>query len=109
MRLATAAVALSLILCTAPSVAAVHAKPKTDTVTMNGNSYLPTVLTVKAGDTIVWVNKDLVNHSVTSAVGAFDSKTVAPGQSWKHTFREKGAFPYSCTFHPTMTGMLRIE
>jgi len=108
MRLATAAVALSLILCTAPSVAAVHAKPKTYTVTMEGNSYLPAVLAVKAGDTIVWVNKDLVNHSVTSAVGGFDSKTITPGQSWKHTFPKKGAFPYACTFHPTMTGTVRV-
>jgi plastocyanin len=109
MRLATATVALSLILCTVVSVAAVHPKPKTHTVTMEGISYHPAVLIVKSGDTIVWVNKDLVNHSVTSAVGAFDSKTIPPGQSWKYTAPKKGDFPYGCTFHPSMKAMLHVE
>ncbi len=108
MRLATVAAALTLILCAAPSVAAVHAKPKTYSVTMAANSYVPAALTVKTGDTVVWVNEDMVNHSVTSPVGAFDSKTILPGHSWTYRPLKKGTFPYSCTFHPTMKGTLHV-
>ena len=66
-------------------------------------------LTVARGDTVVWVNKDLVPHTATSKTGAFDSQTIQAGKSWKFTVRKKGDFAYVCTFHPTMTATLRVK
>jgi plastocyanin len=106
MRRATL-IAMSLILCAMVSGAAQHPKPKTHTITMQGNGYHPEVLTVKRGDTIVWVNKDLVPHTATS--DSFDSQTIATGKSWRYTFQAKGDFPYGCTFHPTMRGILHVK
>ena len=51
------------------------------TVTIDGASFSPADLTVKAGDTIVWVNKDLLAHTATAKGGAFDSKVIQPGDS----------------------------
>ena len=82
--------------------------PVTHTVTIEGMQFTPAALTVRAGDTIVWVNKDLFPHTVTAS-GAFDSKSIADGHSWEYTATSKGEFPYTCTFHPTMKATLRVE
>jgi plastocyanin len=97
-------IALSVMLLAALPVAAA---PKMHTVTMDGMRYVPESLTVKKGDTVVWVNKDVVAHTATAP--AFDSGLIAPGQSWKYTVRAKGEFPYVCTYHPRMKGSLTVK
>ena len=107
MRRANLAVALSLIVCTAVSEAAVRARPKTHTVIMESMEFRPKTLSVKSGEKIVWVNKDLVPHTATT--DSFDSMTIPAGKSWTYTAQAKGDFPYGCTFHPTMRGTLRVR
>jgi plastocyanin len=85
------------------------AKPKTHTVAMEAMRFQPETITVAPGDTIIWINKDLVPHTATSEAGRFDSKDIQTEQSWKYTTRNKGDFAYVCTFHPTMKGMLRVK
>ena len=65
-------------------------------------------MTVKAGDTVVWVNKDPFPHTAT-AQGVFDSKYIAAGKSWRFKARKAGEFPYICTLHPTMKGTLVVR
>jgi plastocyanin len=76
---------------------------------MEGMVFQPDVINVKSGDTIVWVNKDLVPHTATSAGAGFDSKVVAAHKDWRHTLEQRGAFDYVCSFHPTMTAKLHVE
>ena len=80
----------------------------THTVVIEGVKFEPESLTVNRGDTIVWVNKDPFPHTVT-AKGAFDSHDIAAGKSWKYTARKSGEFPYVCTLHPNMHGMLTVK
>lgn len=84
-------------------------KPATHTVTIEGTRFIPEKLSVRAGDTIVWVNKDIIPHTATSKTGGFDSATIETGKSWKFTPSKKGEFPYICTFHPTMKATLRVR
>jgi plastocyanin len=84
-------------------------KPVVHTVTIEAARYEPGRLSIRAGDTVVWVNKDYIPHTVTAAAGRFDSKMLAAGASWRHTLKAKGAFAYACTFHPTMTGTVEVE
>jgi plastocyanin len=84
-------------------------EPQTHTVVMEGLAYRPQALTVRAGDRIVWVNKDLFPHTATSKPGAFDSGGIAAGESWMLTAAERGSFEYLCTYHPTMKGRLVVE
>jgi plastocyanin len=85
-------------------------RPTTHTVTIEGMQFRPQTLTVAAGDTILWINKDLVAHTATSVTaGTFDSKLIGPDKSWKVTIRKKGDIGYVCTYHPTMKGTLRVE
>jgi plastocyanin len=81
----------------------------THTVAIDGVTFDPETLAVKAGDTVVWVNKDPFPHTVTSQTGGFDSHDIAPGQSWSYTTTKTGVFPYLCTLHPTMHATLKVE
>ena len=92
-----------------PSAAAEAPKPATHTVTIDGTSFQPAMLTVKPGDSIVWVNKDPFPHTATSEAGGFDSGVIQPDKSWTYTPKRKGKFAYICTLHPTMKATLRVE
>jgi plastocyanin len=69
----------------------------------------PQELTVKAGDTIVWINHDPFPHTATAAGRQFNSREIAAGRSWKFIARKKGVYPYACLLHPTMSGTLRVQ
>lgn len=92
-----------------PRAAESARKPATHTVTIDASRYEPEMLTVDVGDTVVWVNKDIVAHTATSKAGSFDSDTVAPGKSWTYRPKQAGEFAYTCTFHPTMKATLRVH
>jgi plastocyanin len=92
-----------------PDVAADGPKPVTHTVTMEATSFRPAILTVKAGDSVVWVNKDPFPHTATSGTGGFDSDVILPDKTWTYTSTTKGEFAYICTLHLTMKGLLRVE
>lgn len=84
-------------------------KSVTHTVTIDATSYRPKTLTVHAGDSIVWVNKDLLKHTVTAKNGGFDSRDIPAGGSWKYTAKGEGLVGYGCIYHPTMKGTLRVR
>lgn len=69
----------------------------------------PPSVTVHAGDSVVWVNKDLVAHTVTADAKAFDSGSIAPGASWRYVASKRGRHAYTCQFHPVMHGTLIVE
>ena len=100
------------MLCQATIVAAAEraaaSKPATYTVLIDGVKYVPETITVRRGDTVVWVNKDPFPHTAT-AKGSFDSRTIAEGKSWKWTPRKAGEYAYVCTLHPNMTGTVKVE
>ena len=81
----------------------------THTIAMDGTSFKPSDLTVHVGDTVVWKNADPFPHTATATGGAFDSKPLAPSASFTFTPRAKGDYPYKCTLHPTMHGMLHVK
>ena len=77
------------------------------TVTLEGMMFKPPQLSVKRGDRITWVNKDLFPHTVT-ADGVFDSHEIAPNKSWSYVASRAGNYVYRCTLHPTMTARLIV-
>ena len=88
--------------------AANAAKGATHQVAIEAVAYAPPVMTVHRGDAIVWVNRDPFPHTVT-AVGAFDSRPIAAGASWRYVATKAGTFEYLCTLHPNMKGTLKVE
>ena len=76
-------------------------------VSMRDMRFSPKTLRVKKGTVVEWKNDDIVPHTATS--GSFDSGSLGPGKSWRHTFTEAGQFQYTCTFHPTMTAIIIVK
>lgn len=73
-------------------------------------SFVPAVLDVAAGDTVEWVNRDLVPHTATTrGKAAWDTGTLLQGQRGQVVVRERGEMPYDCRLHPVMRGMLRTR
>lgn len=106
-------VLLSISLPGAASAQKTKPKPVTHTVTIDAVSNKPAKLSIALGDSVVWVNRDLIPHTATSSAkkekGGFDSGVIAPGKSWKYTPKAAGTFDYICSFHPTMKGTLTIK
>jgi plastocyanin len=111
MRKPLMLIVLALLVCSA----GMHAdqkrrKPVTHTVTVDATAFTPAKLTIAPGDTVLWVNKDVIPHTATSTkVGTFDSGTIAAGKSWKMTFKTAGEFAYACQFHPTMKASILVK
>lgn len=103
-----AALLLAIVVGSRAAVAA-DAKPAPVTVTIDAVTYSPKFTTVHVGETVTWVNKDLVAHTVTAKNGSFDSKEIPPGKSWTFTPKQRGQFDYKCTLHPTMKGTLVVK
>jgi len=89
--------------------AAAAAKPATVKIAIEGMKFSPADVTVKPGDTVVWTNKDIVAHTVTSKNGAFDSKVIPPNGTYKFVARRKGDFAYICTLHPPMAADFKVR
>jgi plastocyanin len=62
---------------------------------------------VRIGDTIEWVNNDIVDHTATAKTEAW-SVTMAPGKSARVVMKEAGTIDYFCRYHPNMTGTLVV-
>jgi plastocyanin len=76
-------------------------------VSMRNMQFYPQSLKVKKGTVVEWKNDDLVPHTATSS--SFDSGSLGPGKSWRYTVTKAGQFPYACTFHPTMRGVVIVK
>jgi plastocyanin len=102
---------LALLICSAGAGAAQKTrKPVTHTVTIDATSFQPASLTIAPGDSVTWINKDVIPHTATSSKpGVFDTGTLAPGKASKHTFKSKADLAYICQFHPTMKGTLKVR
>ena len=63
----------------------------------------PETLTVPAGTTVTWTNKDEIPHTVASTDKSFQgSGGLDTGDSYSYTFTKAGTYSYYCTLHPFM-------
>ncbi|MBB2178930.1 hypothetical protein HLH29_07040 [Gluconacetobacter tumulicola] len=90
----------------APAVPA-HVGGHEYTVVIDDMDFGQTPDNAKVGDTIVWVNRDSVMHSVTARDHSFDIR-LGPGQSAKMPLSSSGRIAFFCLFHPSMRGVLNV-
>jgi plastocyanin len=83
--------------------------PGTNEVWIQNMAFNPLTITVTAGTTIKWTNKDAVGHTVTSNSGLFDSGTISNSGIYSHLFSTAGSYPYHCTVHPSMTASVIVN
>ena len=69
----------------------------------------PARLTVKAGTTVTWTNRDDIPHTVAAKDRLFKSKVMDTDESYSFTFTTPGEYTYFCSLHPHMTGTIVVE
>ena len=83
--------------------------PGTNEVWIQGMAFSPATITVTAGTTITWTNKDAVAHTVTSTTSLFSSPSIGPNGTYSHLFSTAGTYNYFCTIHPSMTATVIVN
>jgi plastocyanin len=70
--------------------------------------FQPALLTLQKGDTVVWINRDIVAHDVTEEPNkAWTSSVMSPGKSWSLVVTQSA--DYYCSIHVVMKGKLLVE
>ena len=72
-------------------------------------TFNPQKLTVKAGTTVTWTNKDDIPHAIAAVSKQFKSKALDTGDAYSFTFTTPGTYEYFCSLHPHMTGTIVVE
>jgi plastocyanin len=96
-------------------------------VLIQGVGFAPSFLEIEAGTEVQWVNKDPVDHTVTSGKqreqgipgvendvpaqpdGTFNAELPEAGDTFRFTFDEPGIYSYYCDVHAGMTGEIKVE
>jgi amicyanin len=79
-------------------------------VSIDNFTFTPASLTVKAGTTVTWTNKDDIPHGIASSNNAFKkSKALDTDDSYSFTFTTPGTYQYFCYVHPHMVGTVVVE
>lgn len=77
------------------------------------DTYLkPSIVSIKKGGTVVFINEDNVPHIVFCYEGPekhlFTSPPIKPGKKWKHKFIEPGIYYISSLEKPYIGGVIRV-
>lgn len=80
-------------------------------VLLNAASFSPADVTIDVGQTIRWRNATPTAHTITpDGHSEWNEQNITQqDQTFQHTFNDAGDFPYECTIHNGMTGIIRVE
>ncbi|MGI8840440.1 MAG: cupredoxin domain-containing protein [Caulobacteraceae bacterium] len=90
-----------------PAGGASHAAAKVAVIVIKDIAFGPAPAGLRVGDTVLWINRDIVRHSATAAGGAFDLDLPA-GARAATVLRRAGDIAYACRYHPGMKSALRV-
>jgi plastocyanin len=71
-------------------------------------TFTPDPIVIDVGDRVTWTNRGDETHTVTADDGSFDGEDVDSDETYSKTFRQPGRFPYRCTRHSGMTGVVDV-
>ena len=84
--------------------------PRSHVIEIRGMAFQPAELTVMRGDTVVWINRDIVPHTATApGKRGWDTGTLNQAKSGRVVLRDAGTVHYVCQLHPTMRGTLIVR
>lgn len=95
---------LPLIVAMSLSVAPAPAFAETIQVTIDKLVFTPADISVRVGDTVEWINKDVIAHTAT-VKGGWDVMIPAKASA-RMVVQKAESVEYYCRFHPNMKGRL---
>jgi plastocyanin len=82
--------------------------PKLVIVSIQQMQFVPAEVYVNKGDTVMWINKDIVDHNVTEEKNKeWSSSTLQRGKSWKMAVDKNS--DYFCSIHSVMKGKIILK
>lgn len=82
---------------------------------VDSRCFIPDPISVNVDDVVSWTNRDSVTHIVASGLpkdgedGIIYSGLMQPDEVFAFSFDESGIFPYFCTIHPWMEGLIVVN
>jgi plastocyanin len=106
----------ALYLCTTAGMAQQPASPAPPQIApaqivIDNFAFAPATLTVNAGTTVTWLNRDEEPHTVMSAdqQTPFKSPALDTNDKFTFTFAKPGTYKYFCTIHSHMVGTVVVQ
>src|SRR5205807_1773041 len=96
----------ALFLCAAAGTAQQPAPAAPGQIVIDNFAFAPATLTVAAGTTVTWINRDEEPHTVMSGdqQASFKSPALDTNDKFAFTFTKPGTYKYFCTIHSHMVG-----
>jgi plastocyanin len=83
--------------------------PMPPQVVIKNFMFQPMTVTMKAGTSLTWVNRDEEPHTVTSENGLFRSGAMDTNETFTFKFDKPGTYHFLCSIHPQMVGTIVVE
>ena len=77
-------------------------------VKMDGCTYAPAVTRVPIGAEVRFLNSSTTYHDVTGRNHEWGTDVLDAGEEFRHRFAAAGVYPYSCSLHPGMAGVVIV-
>ncbi|MFA6553384.1 MAG: hypothetical protein WCT27_03075 [Patescibacteria group bacterium] len=91
-------------------------RPAAKTVWIMDGSFNPSVVTIAAGETITWVNKDLINRKIAadphpsgSSLPTLLSDELGQNETYTYTFTTAGTWGYHDYLNPIKSGQIIVK
>lgn len=110
VTLAAAAVAIAASALSAGTDESPAPAPSPVAVQIKDFRFVPDVVTIKPGQSIVWTNRDIAAHTATAKDHKWDTGNLDQNKSSKPiAFSDVGSFDYLCSYHPTMKARVIVS
>ncbi len=77
-------------------------------ITLGAMTISPPNASVRVGETVEWLNRDIVDHTSTEKKSGLWNVSIAPGKSARVVMKKAGTFDYYCRYHPNMIARLVV-
>ncbi len=109
MKILLLVCALAAMFVTMPAASGAADNAPQAEVKIDNFTFGPAELTVSAGTTVTWMNRDDIPHTVVSNDKIFKSKVLDTNEKFSYTFTKAGTYPYFCSIHPHMTAKVVVK
>lgn len=69
-------------------------------------AFIPEKISARPGDTITWINRDIVPHTATARDYGWDTGEIKPNGRTTLEISPRFSREYFCKYHPAMRGAL---
>ncbi len=83
--------------------------PSSHVVDIRQLKFQPAELIVAVGDTVVWINRDIIPHTASGRDDDWSSGELKTNGSWRIVASSQGEQLYYCEYHPNMRASIVVK